>query len=249
MDMQFTTVRRAAGKPEELLGSRMVDERLPFTIRTVTSSAQLEKAVAIRHRAYARHVPSLAAMLMAPESNDVEPGCAVLLAESKLDGEPLGTLRIQSNCYRSLAIEDSVELPQEYAGASLAEATRLGVAQAPIGRMVKTMLFKAFYMYCVEAGIEWMFIGARAPLERMYAALLFSNVFPGGPMVELKHAGNLQHRIMNFEVATAQERWHSARHPMFDLFFRTRHSDIRVEVPRGEALTQRLVESHAGLAA
>jgi hypothetical protein len=104
---------------------------------------------------------------------------------------------------RPLALESSVELPAWLAGASLAEATRLGIADGRVGRMVKTMLFKAFYQYCVAEDIDWMVIGARSPLDRMYAGLLFEDVFPGRGFIPLKHAGDLPHRILAFEIASA----------------------------------------------
>lgn len=201
-------------------------QRLPFTVRVVRHDRQLRKAVAIRQRAYSRHLPALGELLRAPEPQDRDPGCAVLLAESRLDGEPLGTLRIQTNRHRPLALESSVELPDWLCGASLAEATRLGVAEGRIGRMVKTMLFKAFYQYCLAADIDWMVIGARSPLDRMYEALLFEDVFPGRGTIPLKHAGDLPHRILAFELETAEARWRAARHPLLDLFVHTSHPDI-----------------------
>jgi hypothetical protein len=203
-------------------------QRLPFTVRVVRHEPQLRKAVAIRQSAYSRHLPALGELLRAPEPQDRDPGCAVLLAESRLDGEPLGTLRIQTNRHRPLALESSVELPDWLSGASLAEATRLGVAEGRIGRMVKTMLFKAFYQHCLAADIDWMVIGARSPLDRMYEALLFEDVFPGRRFIPLKHAGDLPHRILAFEMATAEARWRAARHPLLDLFVHTSHPDIEV---------------------
>lgn len=200
--------------------------RLPFTVRVVRQEQQLRKAVAIRQRAYGRHLPALGELLREPEPQDRDPGCVVLLAQSRLDGEPLGTLRIQTNRHRPLALESSVELPDWLCGASLAEATRLGVAEGRIGRMVKTMLFKAFYQHCLAADIDWMVIGARSPLDRMYEALLFEDVFPGRGTIPLKHAGNLPHRILAFELETAEARWRAARHPLLDLFVHTSHPDI-----------------------
>ena len=201
-------------------------QRLPFTVRVVRYEPQLRKAIAIRQRAYERHLPALGALLGEPEVQDREPGSVVLLAESRLDGEPLGTLRIQTNRHRPLALESSVELPEWLSGASLAEATRLGIAEGRIGRMVKTMLFKAFYQYCLAAEIEWMVIGARSPLDRMYQALLFQDVFPDQGYIPLKHASNLPHRILAFELETAEARWRAARHPLLDLFVHTSHPDI-----------------------
>ena len=208
--------------------ARMFEERLPFTVRVASSSEQLRKAVSLRHHAYGRHVPALGELLRVEEAKDRELGCVVLIAESKLDGEPVGTMRIQTNRHAPLAIEESVALPASFKGLSLAEATRLAVATGRIGRVVKIMLFKAFYLYCVGQAIDWIVIGARPPLDRMYEALLLKDLLPEVGFVPLKHAGNLPHRILGLEVDAADALWRAARHPMYDLYVNTRHPDIKI---------------------
>jgi hypothetical protein len=203
-------------------------QRMPFTVRIASSESELEQAVQIRHAAYARHVPALAELLRAPEAGDRDPDATVLLAESKLDGEPLGTMRIQTNRAKPLAMEKSVALPAWLRHRRLAEATRLGITAARVGRVVKMMLFKAFYLYCKRTGIDWMVIGARSPLDRQYEALLFQDVFPGRGFVPLAHAGNIPHRVLGFEMATADARWREAQHPLYGPFCRTHHPDINV---------------------
>lgn len=203
----------------------MIVERMPFSVRVVRHEEELHKAVAIRQAAYARHVPEFAEKLKAPEANDRSDGCAVLLAESKMDGMPVGTMRIQTNRYKDLAIQQSVELPPSLQGKNLAEATRLGITEARVGRVVKLTLFKAFYQYCVEAGIDWMVIAARAPLDRQYEALLFEDLFPG-QVIPMKHGNNIPHRVLAFNVAAAEARWSAAKHPLFDFVFRTHHPDL-----------------------
>lgn len=203
----------------------MAEERLPFTVRVVRDDEALHKAVAVRQAAYARHMPALAERLGAPEANDNDPGSVVLLAESKMDGSPLGTMRIQTNRYNPLSIEQGVELPAWLSDKTQAEATRLGVDQGRTGRLVKTTLFKAFFLYCVEANIDYMVIGARSPLDRMYEALLFQDLFPG-QYIPMRHFNNIPHRVLAFEVGTAEERWASAKHPLYDFVFRTRHPDL-----------------------
>ena len=203
-------------------------QRMPFTVRIAGTEAELEQAVQIRHAAYARHVPALAQLLRAPEAGDRDADATVLLAESKLDGEPLGTMRIQTNRRRPLAIEQSVALPAWLRHRRLAEATRLGITAARVGRVVKILLFKAFYLYCKRTGVDWMVIGARSPLDRQYESLLFEDVFPGRGFVPLAHAGNIPHRVLAFEMATADARWRAAEHPLYGLFCRTHHPDINV---------------------
>ena len=217
-------VLRRAGA--QLRSEKTVVEQLPFTVSVARSDEQLRKAVTMRHSAYARHVPALAEMLKAPEPCDHDEGSVVLLAESKLDGSPLGTMRIQTNRNQPLAIEQSVELPEWLRDRRLAEATRLGVGLGRVGRVVKTMLFKAYFQYCQEADVDWMVIGGRAPLDRQYEALLFKDVFPEQGFIPLRHASNIPHRILAFEVETARARWAEADHPLFDFVFRTHHPDL-----------------------
>lgn len=209
--------------------SGRVEQALPFTVRVVSGRSALMKAVQIRQAAYGRHLPEFAQTLGAPEALDLRPGVVVLLAESKLDGAPLGTMRIQTNRFQPLALEQSITLPASLASRPLAEATRLGVTEQRVGRMVKTVLFKAFFQYCQQAGIEWMVIAGRAPIDRQYERLLFDDVYPDAGYIPLRHAGNLPHRVMSFEVGSAEARWAAAGHPLYDFIFRTTHPDIMLD--------------------
>lgn len=204
----------------------MTEERLPFTIRLVQTEDELWKAVRIRHAAYARHVPTLAEKLRAPEAADFESDTVVVLAESKLDGSPLGTARIQSNLDRPLSVEQSIELPLRMQGHPLAEITRLGVEEGRVGRLVKAALLKAIFGYCQQNGMDWMVAAGRSPIDRQYEQLLFEDVFPEGGFIPLQHAGNLPHRVMAFHMESGPARWAAAKHPLFKFFFRTRHADI-----------------------
>lgn len=209
----------------------MTRERLPFTVRLAHDEESLRKAVHIRHSAYARHLPEFAESLKSPEAADFEDGVAVLLAESKLDGSPLGTIRIQTNEFKPLCLEQSVELPAWLKTRRLAEATRLGVTHEKVGRLVKTVLFKAFFQYCQYAGIEWMVITGRLPIDRMYERLLFEDVFPGMGYIPFRHVGNLPHRVMSFNIDTAEERWTEVDHPLLGFMCRTEHPDIKIDGP------------------
>jgi hypothetical protein len=208
--------------------SSLREELLPFVIRPAVTEEDFRKAVDIRHRAYARHVPEFAASLRAPEPEDYDDGSLVLLAEAKLDGSPLGTMRIQTNSGNPLKLEKSISLPSWLAGTSLAEATRLGVEQNAVGRMVRIALYKAYFLYCIETAVEWMVITARKPLDRLYEALLFQDVLPGGTLVPMHHVGNMPHRVMAFSVPDAHSNWVAANHPLYTYVFQTAHPDIRL---------------------
>lgn len=208
-----------------------IEERLPFSVRVVSDAETLDKAVYIRHAAYARHVPDLARTLQQPEQADFADGSLVLLAESHLDGSPLGTMRIQTNRYAPLALEQSLALPPSLRNCLLAEATRLGVADGRVGTLVKTVLFKAFFLYCQETKVDWMVVTGRAPVDRQYLRLLFDDVYPDMGYIPMRHVGGLPHRVMKFEVGTAERRWAEARHPLYNFMVLTHHPDIRLDAP------------------
>lgn len=216
-------------------------ERLPFTIRRVSTEDSLRKAVALRCAAYARHVPEFARTLALPEACDYEEDTVVLIAESKLDGTALGTARIRTNDYHPLHIEESVVLPEWLQGRRLGEVERLGVADGRIGHVVKVALVKAFFEYFEQEGIEWAVIAGRSPVDRQYEQLMFTDVFGEKEMVPLRHAGNMPHRVMAFEIATGEARWRAAKHPMLKFFRETRHPDIDL----GMAAPKRTLRSAA----
>jgi hypothetical protein len=195
-------------------------------------------------------VPELAQLLREAEAYDHEEGSVVLLAESKLDGAPLGTMRIQTNFHHPLPLEKSVELPDWLHDRGLAEATRLGVTLGRVGHVVKTMLFKAYFLYCMEAEIDWMVITARAPLDRQYDALLFNEVFPGRGYVPMRHVGNIPHRVLALAPKDVEPRWGEVKHPLYGCFFRTQHPDIALQPASGERQTasREIVPAEATLA-
>jgi len=204
-------------------------ERLPFTVRLVQNGNDLEKAIQVRQAAYARHVPEFAELLRHPEHADFEDGVVILLAESKLDGSPIGTLRIQTNQFNPLELEQSIELPEWLHNRSLSEATRLGV-QGKEGRIVRYALCKAYFQYCQQNGIEWMIATGRAPIDRDYDRMQFEEIYPGMGYIPLKHVNNIPHRVLALGVNLAHDRWAESNQPLFNFFVHTQHDDIDIGI-------------------
>lgn len=203
-------------------------ESLPFVIRGVRDEADLAKAVAIRRSAYGRHVPELAARFAQPEPGDLDGSSRVLVALAKLDGMPLGSMRYRTNQYQPLDVEQSVTLPAGLRNRVLAEATRLAVSQAAVGRVVKAMLMKAMFLQCEAGGIECIVAAARHPMDRFYQWLLFEDVYPGGDFVPMAHAGMIPHKVLACDIVATKRRWEADDHPWYPLFFETRHPDIEL---------------------
>lgn len=212
------------------------EERLPFTIRRVDNEVDLQKAVRVRNAAYARHVPSFARTLISPEAADYGDNAVVFLAESKLDGSPLGSARMQTNLHEALHVEESVDLPDWLRGRPLAEMSRLGVDNGRMGHVVKTALLKAGVLYCQQNGIHWALATGRVPIDRQYEQLTFIDVFPNQGYIPLRHVGNIPHRVMAFDITTIKERWTAAQHPLLNFFCFTKHLDIDVSGKTGVSL-------------
>ncbi|NEX60042.1 hypothetical protein [Noviherbaspirillum galbum] len=202
------------------------EQRFPFTIRIATGEADLAKANTVRRDAYGRHLPELAARMAEPDAMDRHPDVAVLLVESKLDGEPIGSARIQLNRTSRLSIESAVALPTWMHGLRLAEVTRLGVVAGRTGMLAKLALWKAIFFYWEMKSVQWAIAAGRAPIDQQYLDLTFVDLFPERGYVPLSYAGNLPHRVMAFESPTAYQRWKSAGHKLCDFIFHTHHPDI-----------------------
>lgn len=201
---------------------------LPFTVRIVRTQEQLDQAINIRAEAYKRHVPALAETMNSPEDLDRSSDTIVFLAEGKSDRSPLGTIRIQTNFRNPLTLESSITLPRKYHGRPSAGVSRLAVKAGPRGRLVKLALFKALHRYCLAKQVEWILIGARPPLDKTYLDLGFMDVFEDMMARPLASASGMLHRILCFEVFTAERRWYDLSHPLYLFMGERFHPDIEI---------------------
>ncbi len=214
--------------PSTAVASNPAKALLPFTVRIVRTDQQLERAVKIRSEAYSRHVPTLGEILGTPELTDRSIDSIVFLAESKRDLEPLGTIRIQTNFSEPLPLENSIKLPREFLDRPIAGVSRLAVKAGMRGRLVKLALFKALHRYCLAKQVEYILIGARPPLDQTYTELGFDDVFEDALPRPLYTAGGLPHRMMSFNVFSAERKWHSISHPLYRFMYETFHPDIEI---------------------
>ncbi len=217
-------------------------EYLPFTVELATDEAMLNDAVRIRQSAYARHLPDVAKTMEAVEKWDRADGAVVLVARGKLDGAPLGSMRIHTNEIIPLPLQQSVPLPEAFSGKLLAEATRLAVSQDSVGSVVKLALFKAYLHYCQARKVDSMVITARNPLDRMYERLCFVDVGTKGSFMPMAHVGGILHRVMHLSVTDVFSIWQASRHPLLTFMTGIEHPDIKVEMPV-EAVVSAMAES------
>jgi hypothetical protein len=205
---------------------------LRFNICVVRSEADLRAVCKVRATSYGHHLPQLRGVLEEPDELDWHPDTAVLLARDKTTGEAVGTVRLSTNARRPLQIERSAPLPAPLEQQLLAEVTRLSVLPTHDDPRVKLALMKATYLYAMAHQVQWMVIGARSDgLVRQYRRLGFTDLLGEGRRIALAHAGNLQHRVLGFDVTAAERNWHAAQHPFYDFMVRTHHPDIQLFAP------------------
>jgi hypothetical protein len=205
--------------------TRQTREFWPFSIRVAVTSEQLAKVVQLRYEAYNRHVPAFATSLLQLEEADNRD--VVLIAESKLDGTALGTMRIACNRHRPLAMESAIHMPEGLQGKCLGEATRLAIRAG--SRLVREAMFKAFYEVCLRLKIDVMVITARPPLDRIYAGLTFEDIDQPGLLIPIPYVGHIPHRILRLNVADVEPRWQAMEHPLYRFFFETVHPDLHLD--------------------
>jgi ribosomal protein S18 acetylase RimI-like enzyme len=204
-------------------------QRLRFTLRVARSEAELRAACRVRSASYGHHLPNLRNPFSEPDELDWSADTAVFVACDKDTGAAVGTVRLATNGRQPLQIEHSTVLPEPLSDHVLAEVTRLAVLPGHDDPRVKLALMKATYLYCMARQVQWMVIGARSEgLIRQYRRLGFTDLLADGTMVPLAHAGNLPHRILGFDVTSAERNWHAAQHPFYEFMVRTYHPDIEL---------------------
>lgn len=204
----------------------VISELLPFTVSLVQDAQALRAAVQIRQSAYARHLPDVAKSMDEAEDWDFGEGTVVLVARSKADGSPVGTMRLHTNEFAPLPLEQSFKLPDEFGGNRMVEATRFAVTAERTSQLVKTALFKACYLHSKAIGADRIVLTARSPLDRMYTRLLFTDVDESAGFVPMAHVAGIPHRVMHQYVPEIEATWKAARHPLIRFIMETEHPDI-----------------------
>jgi hypothetical protein len=202
-----------------------------FTVQPVASDEALAMACEVRALSYGHHVPDLRASFAQPDALDESGTCVTFLATEKLTGKPIGTLRIQlGHREQPLLLEASWPMPPELELTTRAELTRMSVLRRA-DPLVRLLLWKAGFYFCLANQTECMVIGARLPaLIRQYKGLGFTDLTHSA--VPFAHAGGLPHHVLHFDVRSAERRWFNNHHTLYEFMFTTHHPDLHVMGPR-----------------
>lgn len=201
---------------------------LSFTVRPAVSAQDLRDVGLVRASAYGHHAPELGLRLGQPEAHDSAPGTVVLLARDKTSGQALGTARVQRHHPLPLQIERCVPLPQTLLDAPRAEITRLAVRPGA-DHQVRLVLMKACWLWALASQVRHLVISARsAALIRIYQGLGFEDVFGPDDYWPLPHVGGVPHRVLAFDVSSAERVWHARQHGLYPFMVQTWHPDLQL---------------------
>lgn len=201
---------------------------LPFVVRVVRTQEHLNQVCALRAEAYGRRLPAFGQSLQAPEAADHAPGTTILMAQDKATGAVVGTMRIHSNLHESLPIEGAFKFPKSMRGQLLVELCRFSIQPGYNNTSVRLALFKAMYLYCYAHQVQYIWVAARRPLNRIYKSLGFKSPGDDELWVPLSYANDIPHSILSFDVLAAERLWFDIRHPLYEFMVRTYHPDIQV---------------------
>ncbi len=201
---------------------------LPFTVRCVRTEEHLSKAIDIRAETYGRHHPVLGKALQDAEPADRAQFSLVLIAESKQDGQALGTIRIETNLAAPLYAETLLGETSKLNGKTIAFVTRLGVLNTKYAQLVKLTLFKALHRYCLACQIDWIFVTAKPPMDKQYVKLGFQDLSIEGNLVPIPWSKNISARLLGLETITAESKWRAELHPLYQFMIVDYCPDIEI---------------------
>jgi hypothetical protein len=208
----------------------MTTTSMSFTVAPVGNDEQLRQACAVRAASYGHHVPALGRSFAEPDALDESGRATSFLALDKMTGRAVGTLRVQMGCAEHpLMLESSYTLPGDLPQQTRAELTRMSVLPKA-DPLIRLLLWKAGYYFCLAKQIQCMVIGARRPaLIKQYKHLGFSELTEAP--VPFAHTGGMPHSVLHFDVRSAERRWHHSHHALYDFMFATHHPDMDVIGP------------------
>jgi hypothetical protein len=164
--------------------------------------------------------------LRTAEKEDLRSDVLLLIAERKLDGRPIGTMRLEPNFNGPLRIERETTLPGLYRRSRLIETTRLGVGDGSTGSMVMAALVKAAFEICRACDVGYAIAVGRRSMAEMFRSMCFDAV--EGP-VRISYAKNVPLWIFAIPILEWESRLRAKGHFYFDFMARTEHPDIAIE--------------------
>jgi hypothetical protein len=204
------------------------DAASPYTIRIVRKPDQLQSAIDVRYQAYSEKLQALASKVRQPGPLDFEHGPVVLLAENRLTGEPVGTLRLNTGPSFLDLLRD-MALPANIVKERTAFVSRMAVT-GPVQerQLVRNLMQKAVFQLCIAKQLNRILLLAVEPRERLFYRCGFSDVFPDGESRHPAFLDGFPIKALYADTYSMERLWRGEKHPLYEFLFRTFHPEIEV---------------------
>lgn len=200
----------------------------PYTVRIVRKPDQLQLAVEVRYQAYSEKLQALAAKVRQPGPLDFSHGPVVLLAENRLTGEAVGTLRLNTGASFLSLLED-IKLPPNIVKERTAFVSRMAVTGTVQERqLVRNLMQKAVFQLCIAKQLNRILLLAVEPRERLFYRCGFSDVFEDGGSRHPAFLDGFPVKALFADTYSMERVWRGEKHPLYDFLFRTFHPEIEV---------------------
>ncbi len=200
----------------------------PYSVRIVRTPDQLQAAVDVRYQAYSEKLQALASKVSQPGELDFKHGPVVLLAENRLTGAPVGTLRLNTGATILEMLAD-IDLPDTIVRERVAFVSRMAViGMVQERQLVRNLMQKAVFQLCIAKQLNRMLLLAVEPRERLFYRCGFSDVFVDGQARHPAFLDRFPVKALYADTYSMERLWKEEGHPLYDFLFRTFHPEIEV---------------------
>jgi len=196
------------------------------SIRIAHRAEDRRKVFDLRRLGYRKYADTL----MQEDILDSQANCTLILGEDQ-HGRPVGTMRILESLSGPIELHSFVDLtailpPSQFqAEQSIAEASRFTILSGAQSKELKLLLWKTFYLFCLDRGVEFMLACVRKPAARDYLQLFFDDVGAAGQFIH-PHLGQHAHYTYIAHAPSLERRFRATQHPLADFFLNTPHPFI-----------------------
>jgi len=196
-----------------------------FYIRKANTQKDFKIAFDIRWRAYQRFFNKTDDLI---ELNDFQSNATLLIVEDN-QNKPVGSMRILDRRYGKIELDRFVDIKSLIPRSELpcAEGSRLSIPNHPNSKVIRFLLYKAFYLYCKSNRIDTMLISVRRITARNYRYFYFKNVGPAG-IFNHPHLGNLEYHTYKCNISETGKFLKIMNEPLYQFFSVKEHLNINI---------------------
>lgn len=211
------------GTPSLMSRPKAQTPDLPCTVRLARTGADLERVMAVRALGFARFLGQGAEV---SDAFDHQPNCFHLLAED-CNGNPVGAGRLLHRLSGPVELDSYVDLSSDPGLMHCLEGSRFTVPTFAGSALTKLAIWKAAYKLALIRQIPCAIIPVRRGARRDYEMLMLEDT--GLSFLHPRDALKREHFIMKIDFETAERRYRSKNHPLYDFFFVQEHPGINVQ--------------------